>query len=288
MSVALLLFIILFIVTVATIVAGVRIVPQGHEHVVQRLGKYHATLKPGLNIIVPYIDIVSYKLTTKDIVLDIGEQEAITKDNAVILANAIAFIKIADPVKAVYGINDYTYAIQNLVMTTLRAIIGEMELDKALSSREVIKNRLRDAISDDVADWGIVVKTVEIQDIKPSQSMQKAMEQQATAERLKRATILEAEGRKEAAILEAEGKLQAAKKEAEAQITLADASSQAIANISKAVGNEQLPAVFLLGDRYINTLNKLSTSPNSKVLVMPADILAAVRGLLGKNGPTTL
>ena len=288
MSVALLLFIILFIVTVATIVAGVRIVPQGHEHVVQRLGKYHATLKPGLNIIVPYIDIVSYKLTTKDIVLDIGEQEAITKDNAVILANAIAFVKIADPVKAVYGINDYTYAIQNLVMTTLRAIIGEMELDKALSSREVIKNRLRDAISDDVADWGIVVKTVEIQDIKPSQSMQKAMEQQATAERLKRATILEAEGRKEAAILEAEGKLQAAKKEAEAQITLADASSQAIANISKAVGNEQLPAVFLLGDRYINTLNKLSTSPNSKVLVMPADILAAVRGLLGKNGPTTL
>ena len=288
MSVALLLFIILFIVTVATIVAGVRIVPQGHEHVVQRLGKYHATLKPGLNIIVPYIDIVSYKLTTKDIVLDIGEQEAITKDNAVILANAIAFIKIADPVKAVYGINDYTYAIQNLVMTTLRAIIGEMELDKALSSREVIKNRLRDAISDDVADWGIVVKTVEIQDIKPSQSMQKAMEQQATAERLKRATILEAEGRKEAAILEAEGKLQAAKREAEAQITLADASSQAIANISKAVGNEELPAVFLLGDRYINTLNKLSTSPNSKVLVMPADILAAVRGLLGKNGPTTL
>ena len=118
--------------------------------------------------------------------------------------------------------------------------------------------------------------------------MQKAMEQQATAERLKRATILEAEGRKEAAILEAEGKLQAAKREAEAQITLADASSQAIANISKAVGNEELPAVFLLGDRYINTLNKLSTSPNSKVLVMPADILAAVRGLLGKNGPTTL
>jgi len=274
---------ILFAVVVVTIFMGVRLVPQGYEVIVQRLGKYHATLKPGLNFIIPYVDIVAYRLTTKDIPLEIGAQEAITKDNAVIVANAIAFIKIVDPVKAVYGISNYEYAIQNLVMTSLRAIIGEMELDRALSSRDIIKARLKDIISDDVTDWGILVKSVEIQDIKPSESMQKAMEQQATAERLKRAMILEAEGKKEAMIREAEGKLESAKLEAEAQITLAEASAKAIHDIAGAVGEKELPALFLLGDRYVNAILKLSTSPNTKSFILPADILAAVKGIAGRS-----
>ena len=274
---------ILFAVVVVTIFMGVRLVPQGYEVIVQRLGKYHATLKPGLNFIIPYVDIVAYRLTTKDIPLEIGAQEAITKDNAVIVANAIAFIKIVDPVKAVYGISNYEYAIQNLVMTSLRAIIGEMELDRALSSRDIIKARLKDIISDDVTDWGILVKSVEIQDIKPSESMQKAMEQQATAERLKRAMILEAEGKKEAMIREAEGKLESAKLEAEAQITLAEASARAIHDIAGAVGEKELPALFLLGDRYVNAIQKLSTSPNTKSFILPADILAAVKGIAGRS-----
>ena len=274
---------VLFALVVITIFMGVRLVPQGYEFVVQRLGKYHSTLKPGLNFIIPYMDIVAYRLTTKDITLEIGAQEAITKDNAVIVANAIAFIKIVDPVKAVYGINNYEYAIQNLVMTSLRAIIGEMELDKALSSRDIIKARLKDIISDDVTDWGILVKSVEIQDIKPSESMQKAMEQQATAERLKRAMILEAEGKKEAVIREAEGKLEAAKLEAEAQITLAEASAKAIQDIAGAVGDKELPALFLLGDRYVNAIQKLSVSTNAKTFVLPADILGAVKGIAGRS-----
>ena len=274
---------VLFALVVVTIFMGVRLVPQGYEFVVQRLGKYHSTLKPGLNFIIPYVDIVAYRLTTKDIPLEIGAQEAITKDNAVIVANAIAFIKIIDPVKAVYGISNYEYAIQNLVMTSLRAIIGEMELDRALSSRDIIKARLKDIISDDVTDWGILVKSVEIQDIKPSESMQKAMEQQATAERLKRAMILEAEGKKEAMIREAEGKLEAAKKEAEAQIMLAEASARAIQDIAGAVGEKELPALFLLGDRYVNAIQKLSASQNTKTFVLPADILAAVKGIAGRS-----
>ena len=274
---------ILFVLVVVTIFMGVRLVPQGYEFVVQRLGKYHVTLKPGLNFIIPYVDIVAYRLTTKDIALEIGAQEAITKDNAVIVANAIAFIKVVDPVKAVYGISNYEYAIQNLVMTSLRAIIGEMELDRALSSRDIIKARLKDIISDDVTDWGILVKSVEIQDIKPSESMQKAMEQQATAERLKRAMILEAEGKKEAMIREAEGKLGAAKLEAEAQITLAEASARAIHDIAGAVGEKELPALFLLGDRYVNAIQKLSVSPNTKTFVLPADILGAVKGIAGRS-----
>ncbi|TNF33484.1 MAG: paraslipin, partial [Gammaproteobacteria bacterium] len=155
------------IVVFITIGLGVRIVPQGNKYIVQRLGKYHETLTPGLNIIIPYIDTVAYKVTTKDIVLDIPSQEVITRDNAVIIANAVAYINIVNPEKAVYGVEDYELAIQNLIQTTLRSIIGEMDLDDALSSREQIKAKLKLGISDDITDWGIVVKTVEIQDINP-------------------------------------------------------------------------------------------------------------------------
>ncbi|MBZ0253322.1 MAG: SPFH/Band 7/PHB domain protein [Candidatus Methylomirabilis sp.] len=279
-------FVVIVLIAVAAIVTiflGVRVVPQGYEHVVQRLGKYHATLKPGLNFVVPYLDTVAYKVVTMDTPLEIGAQEAITKDNAVIVANAIAFIKVLDPVKAVYGISDFRFAIQNLIMTTLRAIIGEMNLDEALSSRDMIKARLKEIISSDVVDWGISVKSVEIQDIKPSESMQRAMEQQASAERLRRATILEAEGQKQAAILSAQGKLEAAKLEAEAQVTLADASAQAIRNIAGAVGDKELPAMFLLGDRYVNALQQLAGSANAKNILLPADLLAAVKGLVSKQ-----
>ncbi len=205
------IFFILALAVAATIMMGVRIVPQGFEYVVQRLGKYHVTLKPGLNFIIPYIDTVSYRISTKD-----------------------------------------------------------------------IKARLREIISSDVVDWGISVKSVEIQDIKPSASMQHAMEQQASAERTKRAAILEAEGRKAAVILDAEGKLEAAKKEAEAQVTLADASAKAIGSIAAAVGDKELPAMFLLGDRYVGAMQKLATSQNTKTYVLPADLLEAVKGILHK------
>ncbi|GAB4298453.1 MAG: SPFH domain-containing protein [Desulfuromonadia bacterium] len=273
--------IVIALLVVTTLVAGVKVVPQGHEFVVQRLGRFHAILKPGLNFIVPYIDQVAYQVLTKDEPLDIDEQEAITRDNAVILCNAIAFIKVVEPQKAVYGVSDYRYAVKNLVMTNLRSIIGSMNLNEALSSRDKIKAELKNQISDDVVDWGLVVKSVEIQDIRPSDTMQEAMEKQAGAERLKQAAILEAEGKKEAAIREAEGKLEAAKREAEAQVALATASSEAIRRIAEAVGNQQLPAFFLLGDRYIDSLRKLSGSSNTKTLVLPADILSAVKGILG-------
>jgi regulator of protease activity HflC (stomatin/prohibitin superfamily) len=176
------------IVAVALIVItrGVRIVPQGRKDVVQRLGRYHQTLTPGLNLIIPFFDTVAYKVTTKDIVLDIPSQDVITQDNAVIIANAVAYINIVSPEKSVYGVEDYIIAIQNLIQTSLRSIIGEMALDSALSSRDQIKTRLKDSISDDIADWGIILKTVEIQDINPSTTMQQAMEEQAAAERQRR------------------------------------------------------------------------------------------------------
>ena len=273
-----------FILVVVTITMGVRIVPQGSKHVVQRLGKYHRTLPPGLNIIIPYIDIVAYKVTTKDIVLDIPSQEVITRDNAVIIANAVAYINIISPEKSVYGVEDYRLAIQNLVQTSLRSIVGEMDLDDALSSRDQIKAKLKAAISDDISDWGITLKTVEIQDINPSETMQKAMEEQAAAERQRRATVTRADGEKEAAVLEADGRLEASKRDAQAKVVLAEASQRAIQKVTEAIQDKELPAMFILGERYVEAIRQMSGSANAKIVVVPADIPAAVRGLMGNPG----
>jgi regulator of protease activity HflC (stomatin/prohibitin superfamily) len=266
-----------------TVAQGVRQVPQGFKWVIQRLGKYNSNLNPGLNFIIPYIDAVAFKVTTKDIVLDIPSQEVITKDNAVIITNAVAYINIVSPEKAVYGVEDYVIAIQTLVQTSLRSIVGEMSLDDALSSRDHIKAKLKAAISDDISDWGITLKTVEIQDINPSNTMQAAMEEQAAAERARRATVTRADGDKQAAILKADGELEASKREAEAQVILADASKQAILKVTEAIGEKELPVVYLLGEKYISSLQQLSDSENSKFVVLPADIPAALQGLMGKK-----
>ena len=268
---------------VVTVAKGVRQVPQGYKWVVQRLGKYSTSLKPGLNFLIPYIDNVAFKVTTKDIVLDIPSQEVITKDNAVLVTNAVAYINIVSPEKAVYGVENYVIAIQTLVQTSLRSIIGEMTLDDALSSRDHIKSKLKEAISDDISDWGITLKTVEIQDINPSPTMQQAMEEQAAAERARRATVTRADGDKQAVILTAEGALEASKREAEAQVILAEASKRAISLVTEAIGEKELPVVYLLGEKYISSLQELSSSDNSKFVVFPADIPGALKGMMGKN-----
>ena len=269
-----------FLLVIITLYKGIRLVPQGSKWVVQRLGKYHGSLNPGLNIIVPYIDDVAFKITTKDIVLDIPSQEVITLDNVVIIANAVAYINIVSPEKAVYGVEDYELAIRTLVQTSLRSIVGEMALDDALSSRDQIKAKLKDSISDDIADWGITLKTVEIQDINPSGTMQQAMEEQAAAERQRRATVTRADGEKTAAILEADGRLEASRRDAEAQVVLAEATKSALTKVNDAIQDKELPAMYLLGEQYIEAMKTMSTSPNSKLVVLPADLPAAVRGIM--------
>jgi regulator of protease activity HflC (stomatin/prohibitin superfamily) len=271
----------LLIAIAVTFFQGVRQVPQGSKWVVQRLGKYHSTLPPGLQFIIPYIDSVAYKVTTKDIVLDIPSQEVITRDNAVIIANAVAYINILAPEKAVYGVEDYELAIRNLVQTSLRAIIGEMALDDALSSRDQIKAKLKAGISDDIADWGITLKNVEIQDIKPSETMQRAMEEQASAERQRRATVTRADGEKQAAILEAEGRLEASRRDAEATVVLAEGTKNALRLVNEAVGDKELPVLYLLGERYVAALQQMASAENSKLVLIPGDLPAAVKGMLG-------
>lgn len=265
-----------------TLAKGIRIVSQGEEWIVERLGKYHGTLLPGFNIIIPYLDNVAYKLVTKDIILDVQEQEVITKDNAVIVTNAIAFIKVTDPIKAVYGVTDFSEAIRNMIMTTLRSIVGEMNLDEALSNRDKIKARLRESIADEAIDWGLTVKSVEIQDIKPSPSMQKAMEMQAAAERERKAMVTRAEGEKQATILQAEARLEAAHRDATAQVTLAEASAEAIKRVTQAIGEQEGPMRYMLGEKYVMAMGKLAESPNAKTILIPGDLQETLRAVLGR------
>ncbi|ELA08119.1 hypothetical protein MOMA_06146 [Moraxella macacae 0408225] len=275
------LSIILIVFALIILMKGVRLVPQGSKWIVQRLGKYHTTLEPGLSLIIPFVDSVAYKITTKDIVLDIPSQEVITRDNVVIIANAVAYINIVQPEKAVYGIENYEQGIRTLVQTSLRSIVGEMDLDNALSSRDQIKAQLKQAISAEIADWGITLKTVEIQDIKPSPTMQLAMEEQAAAERQRRAIVTRADGQKQAAILEADGRLEASRRDARAQVVLARGSEASIRLISQALDGKEMPAVYLLGEQYIKAMNDLASSNNSKMVVLPADILSTIKGLAG-------
>jgi regulator of protease activity HflC (stomatin/prohibitin superfamily) len=279
-SIVVIVFLLLVLIT---LLKGIRLVPQGSKWVVQRLGKYHSSLKPGLNIIVPYIDSVSYKVTTKDIVLDIPSQEVITLDNVVILANAVAYINIVSPEKAVYGVEDYELAIRTLVQTSLRSIVGEMKLDDALSSRDQIKAKLKTSISDDIADWGITLKTVEIQDINPSGTMQEAMEEQAAAERQRRATVTRADGDKTAAILTADGRLEASRRDAEAQVVLAEATKAALTKVNEAIQDKELPAMYLLGEKYVEALSEMGSSENAKLVVLPGDLPAAVRSIMSNT-----
>jgi regulator of protease activity HflC (stomatin/prohibitin superfamily) len=273
----------LFLIFVAAILAfkGIRIVPQGEEWVVERLGKFAAVIKPGLNIINPIFSKISYKVTTKDIILDVPQQEVITRDNAVILANAIAFIKVTNIERSVYGIEDFREAMRNMVQTSLRSIIGGMDLNQALTSRDRIKAELKEAIADEALDWGLTVKSVEIQDIKPSHNMQDAMERQAAAERERVAVVTEAEGAKQSLILNAEARLEAARKDAEAQMIAAKASAESIKFITEAAKENSASAMFLLGDRYIQALQKVSASNNSKIVVLPGDLVSAVKSLVG-------
>jgi regulator of protease activity HflC (stomatin/prohibitin superfamily) len=273
---------VLLLPVVILIWKGIRIVPQGEEWVVERLGKFSSVLNPGLHVINPIFSKVSYKVTTKDIILEIPEQEVITKDNAVILANAVAFIKVSNIQRAVYGIDNFGLAMSNMVQTSLRSIIGGMDLNHALTSRDRIKAELKIAVADEAADWGLTVKSVEIQDIKPSQNMQHAMEMQASAERERVALITRSEGEKQAIILNAEARLEAAKKDAEGQQVAAQASAESIRMISEAVKQGDTSAMFLLGDRYIQALSKMSTSENSKMVVLPGDVVSAIKGLIGK------
>ena len=286
------------------------IIPQSETRIIERLGKYFATLEPGINIIIPFIDsaksivtiergryVYSSTIDLREQVYDFDKQNVITKDNIQMQINALLYFQIVDPFKAVYEINNLPNAIEKLTQTTLRNIIGEMELDQTLTSRDVINTKLRGVLDDATNKWGIKVNRVELQDIIPPSSVLQAMEKQMQAERDKRATILTSEGNKQAQILQSEGEKQAkinkaeaakqqavliAEGEAEARIRKAEAEAAAIDKITAAVGQSTNPANYLLAKNYIQMLSDVSSGDKTKTVFLPfeaSNLMGSIGGI---------
>ncbi len=284
------------------------IIPQSETMIIERLGKYYATLKPGINIIIPFIDrakmlitlsrgryIYSNTIDLREQVYDFDRQNVITKDNIQMQINALLYFQIVDPFKAVYEINNLPNAIEKLTQTTLRNIIGELELDQTLTSRDTINTKLRAVLDDATNKWGIKVNRVELQDIMPPESVLSAMEKQMQAERNKRAQILTSEGEKQSQILQSEGEKAAtinraeAKKqeeilkaegEAQARIRKAEAEAVAIGKITEAVGQSTNPANYLLAQKYIAMMEDLAKGNKAKTIYLPYEA-TNVMGSLG-------
>ena len=310
MSIAFYAIIAAVVLAIIFIKMTVVIIPQSETKIIERLGKYFATLKPGINIIIPFIDrpktMVSmyngrYVYTTnidlREQVYDFDRQNVITKDNIQMQINALLYFQIVDPFKAVYEINNLPNAIEKLTQTTLRNIIGEMELDQTLTSRDTINTKLRGVLDDATNKWGIKVNRVELQDITPPESVLQAMEKQMQAERNKRATILTSEGDKQAQILQSEGdkaaminraeadKQQAilrAEGEANARIKKAEAEAVAIQKITDAVGKSSNPANYLLAQKYIQMLQDVADGDKTKTVFLPyeaTNLMGSIGGI---------
>ena len=310
MSIMIYVLIALIIFALVVVKKSLVIIPQSETKIIERLGKYYATLRPGINIIIPFIDrakeivavrrgryIYTDSIDLREQVYDFDKQNVITKDNVQTQINALLYFQIVDPFKAVYEINNLPNAIEKLTQTTLRNIIGELELDQTLTSRDTINTKLRAVLDDATNKWGIKVNRVELQDITPPESVLQAMEKQMQAERNKRATILTSEGEKAAAILKSEGEKTAiinkaeadkqmailnAEGEAQARIRKAEAEAIAIEKITEAVGKSANPANYLLAQKYIQMLEEVATGDKTKTVYLPyeaTNLMGSIGGI---------
>ena len=304
------LSIVILLLAVVVIAASVKVVPQSETKVIERLGRFHSVLKPGLNIIFPFIDRPKMiyrreevgagehkyaKMTTtssidlREQVYDFPSQQVITRDNVTTEINALLYFQIVDPKKSVYQIDNLPNAIEKLTQTSLRNVIGELELDETLTSRDTINTKLQTILDDATNKWGVKVNRVELQDIKPPQSVRMAMEKQMQAERNRRAEILNAEGEKQSAILRSEGEKQSAINRAEAsrqaEILRAEGEAkarilEAIRNVSEAVRQTATdPATYLLATKYIETLQTMTAGNDTRTVFMPfeaSSVLASI------------
>ena len=281
------------ILVVAVLATAVKTVPQGFHYTVERLGRYTRTLKPGLNLIVPFIDSIGRKMNMMEQVLDIPPQEVISADNAQVTTDAVCFYLVQDPVKASYEVNSLDTAMKNLVMTNIRAVLGSMELDEMLSNRDRINEKLLTKVDEATDPWGVKVTRIELRDIAPPNDLVEAMARQMKAEREKRAQILEAEGsreaeikvaegHKQARILKAEGELEAAKREAEARERLAEAEAVATERVSKAIAEGDHRAVnYFIAQKYVEALSGIGAAENSKVVMIPLEASSLIGSIGG-------
>jgi len=290
------IFAIVVLITVfISLLMGIKMVPQGMEYTVERFGKYHTTLKPGFNVISPYIDMIGHKISMMEEVMSIPAQEVITKDNAMVKVDGVVFYQVMDAAKAAYQIKNLSSAVLNLTTTNIRSVMGAMDLDELLSKRDEISHRLLRVIDDATTSWGIKVLRVEIKDIAPPKDLVEAMAGQMKAEREKRALILEAEGErqskilkaegdKQATILAAEGRKDAVFLEAEARERMAQAEAKAVQMLSQAILNGEIHALnYFIAQHYVEALQKMATADNQRLVFMPLEA-ASVIGALGGIG----
>jgi len=286
--------IVLVLLVVLTLFAGVKTVSQGYNWTVERFGRYTRTLTPGLNLIVPYFDRVGRKMNMMEQVVDVPQQDVISKDNATVTVDGVAFYQVFDAAKASYEITYLDQAIIKLTMTNIRSVMGSMDLDQMLSHRDEINERLLRVVDAAVSPWGVKVNRIEIKDIVPPADLVQSMGRQMKAEREKRAEILTAEGQRQSAILraegqkqsqilEAEGRREAAFRDAEARERLAQAEAKATEMVSQAVARGDVAALnYFVAQQYLKALGQFATAPNQKILMLPIEatgVLASLGGI---------
>lgn len=271
--------------------SSIKIVPQGRQFTAERFGRYLRTLQPGISFLIPFVDRIGRRMSMMETVLDVPQQDVITRDNAVVSVDAVVFIQVVDAAMAAYEVENLRVAIQNLCMTNIRTVVGSMDLDEVLSQRDAINARLLEVVDSATAAWGTKVLRVEIKDLTPPADLTQAMARQMKAERERRAQILEAEGdkaaailraegAKQAAILEAEGRREAAFRDAEAREREAEAEAKATDMVSQAIAKGDVNAIrYFLGLKYVEAFGELATSNQQRTVIVPTD-LAGIAGLV--------
>jgi regulator of protease activity HflC (stomatin/prohibitin superfamily) len=283
----------LLILFIAVVAAGVKIVPQGWNYTIERFGRYTRTLRPGLTLIIPFIDRIGRKVNMMEQVIEVPSQEVITKDNAMVKVDGVGFYQVLDAAQASYEVTNLQVAILNLTMTNIRTVMGSMDLDKLLSERDEINHRLLKVVDDATHNWGVKVTRIEIKDIAPPRDLVDAMARQMKAERDKRAAILEAEGErqsailtaegaKQAQILAAEGRREAAFRDAEARERSAEAEAKATEMVSDAIGKGSVQAInYFVANNYVGALKALAEAKNQKVLILPLEASSVIGAIAG-------
>jgi regulator of protease activity HflC (stomatin/prohibitin superfamily) len=293
MDAFLVFLLILVIATITALATGVKRVPQGFQWTVERFGRYQSTLLPGLNLIIPFMDRIGRKMNIQETVLPIAQQPVITKDNASVTVDGIVFYQVLDAARAAYEVQNLESAITNITMTNIRTAIGALDLDETLSKRDEINARLLHILDAASQPWGTKITRVELKDILPPEGVVASMAKQLTAEREKRATVLEAEGikqsqilraegEKQSNILAAEGRLAAANKDAEARERLAQAEAMATKVVSMAVEDGNVQALnYFIAQKYVDALSVIGNSRGTRLVLMPLEAAGVVGAIAG-------